>query len=830
MKKNESRLTGAFLTLVMSCLGSGVFAADPPAKTYQIGPQSVSTALKAFAAQADMQLIFTERDAGGAQSKGVQGRKSAQEALREILQGTGLEFEFTANNVVVVRKAGASRPPAQSNAESQLKSTGSSPRPGEAGSAEIPGAASPDPSQQQGPAGAEAGRIQVEEVVVTAQKRSERLQDVPVPVTVVDAAGLSTQDKVLLRDYYSSVPGLNVAPTVQSNQTVSIRGITTGTGNPTVAILIDDVPYGASTNIGGGRFIPEVDPGDLAHVEVLRGPQGTLYGASSLGGLLKFVTEEPSTSRLSGALQVGWSGVQSGDYDGYNLRGSVNAPLSDTFAIRASGFARREPGYIDNIRTDQRDVNRSDAAGGRLAALWRPSDIFSVKFSALLQRLKEDGQSIVTIGLPDLEQYRLAGTGWTDRRTQAYSATATARLGGVELTSLTGYSINRFSGSTDLGSELIGGFDGKKFTQELRLSMPIGARLDWLVGFFYTDERSELFQTTIAVNQLTSARTGLQSATDDPTTYREYAGFTDLTVHFTDQFKVQLGGREAFIRQSFTEFDLNAPGVTTQLPILHPQANAFTFLVTPQLQLSRDLMIYARLASGYRPGGANPSPSAVVPAQYDPDKTLNYELGIKADFLEHRVSLDASAYWIDWKDIQFNLLTATTPPTSYTSNGGRARSKGLELSAGVRPWTGMSIDGWVSLNNTVLTQDFPPLSTAYGVSGDRLPFSSRFSSHLSAEQAFPMWHSLSGFIGAAVDYVGSREGPFRAVALRQIFPAYAQLDVRTGVRGDDWSAALFVTNLTDRRGELSGGLGGLPANALVYTRPRTVGLTVSKDF
>src|SRR5580704_13705937 len=188
----------------------------------------------------------------------------------------------------------------------------------------------------------------LEEIVVTAQKREERQQDAPVPTTALGGQTLIDSNQLRLQDYYTSVPGLNLTNNGGGQSVVAIRGLTTGAGaNPTVGIVVDDAPFGSTRSLAGS-FAPDIDPGDLARVEVLRGPQGTLYGASSLGGLIKFVTADPSTDHLSGRVQTGISDVYNGNQLGYNVRGSINVPLSDAVAVRASGFTREDPGYIDN--------------------------------------------------------------------------------------------------------------------------------------------------------------------------------------------------------------------------------------------------------------------------------------------------------------------------------------------------------------------------------------------------------------------------------------------------------------------------------------------------
>jgi len=232
---------------------------------------------------------------------------------------------------------------------------------------------------------------------------------------------------------------------------------------------------------------------------------------------------------------------------------------------------------------------------------------------------------------------------------------------------------------------------------------------------------------------------------------------------------VQLGGRESYIRQTYREED-SGPfvpgfyGVTSPrlVPTLDANANAFTYLVTPRFRLSPDWMVYARLASGYRAGGVNFSAGTNgVPPQYKPDKTQNYELGVKGTFLDRMMSVDASAYYIKWKDIQFFEVSKGF---GFTTNGSAAKSEGLEFSLEARPTRGLTITSWVAWDDAVLTQAFPAGSTAYGVPDDRLPYSSRFSGNISVEQVFPLTQELLGFVGGTVSYVGDRIGEFGASA------------------------------------------------------------------
>jgi iron complex outermembrane recepter protein len=689
----------------------------------------------------------------------------------------------------------------------------------------------------------------LDEIVVTAQKREERLQDVPIPVTVLSAQTLLDNDQVRLQDYYSSVPGLLLSTDTRGTPDLSIRGVSTGTGNPTVAVTVDDVPYGSSSTYGGGLApVPDIDPSDLARIEVLRGPQGTLYGSSSLGGLLKYVTLDPSTEALTGRVEAGTMSVYNGTEVGYNVRGAVNVPVTDTLAIRASGFVRENPGYIDNLQTGQRSVNRLDSEGGHLSALWKPSDTFSVKLSALIQDDKALGLSIANASLGNLKQAFLPGVGY-DTKTQAYSATITGKLGAFDFTSLSGYNVNRVTDNLDWSS--VFGFAGdfyptanafedhdalntEKVSQELRLSTSFGKTVDWLVGGFFTHENSHVYEDWYAVNSTTLQVPGNFLLGDWPSTYTEYAVFTDLTIHFTERFNVQLGARESENRQTYSETDGGnyAPLFLGQTgPLLTPEVitkdNDFTYLVTPQYKMSDDLMLYARVASGYRPGGPTPTCSAFgIPCHFDPDRTTNYEIGIKGDVFDHVLSFDASVYYIAWRDIQIQLNDVQA--TIYT-NGGDAKSQGVELSVQSKPLTGLTLGGWVSFNDAKLTQNLPSASTAYGHAGDPLPDAARFSASVSAEQSFPIVGSVNGFVGGQTNYVGYRQGGFTSAANlpRPYTPAYAQTDLRAGVRYETWTVRLFATNVADKRG-IVGVNFDMPY--VDYIQPRTIGVSVVKTF
>jgi outer membrane receptor protein involved in Fe transport len=386
--------------------------------------------------------------------------------------------------------------------------------------------------------------------------------------------------------------------------------------------------------------------------------------------------------------------------------------------------------------------------------LWRQTDSLSLKLSALYQKLQGDGSydvDVPTVGYPstvnlrDLQQNYLPKLGDYERQIQLYSAVLNAKFGMVDVTSVTGYSSNKYFNTFDYtyslsslfqskfgagGAAVINNGETDKFSQEVRAVIPLRDWMQWLIGGFYTHEKTLLTQDLPVLDPVTGATllTAQHSPFNRP--YTEYAAFTDLTFDITDRFDVQLGGRQSHIELIYRQSVATGPLLTSGssvTPELRSSGNAFTYLATPRFKVTPDLMVYARFASGYRPGGPNNvgSPSSplydpTTPHQYNPDKTRDYEIGTKTDFLDHRLSLDASIYYVDWSGIQISL-TSPISHTNYTSNAGNAKSQGAELALQAHPLAGFTLDAWVAWNDAELTQNFPKSSAAYGIDGDRLP-------------------------------------------------------------------------------------------------------------
>jgi len=839
-----TRLRAAVIGVAFGLLCDIGQAQEQPLRTVtlNIDAATMAKALIQLTQQSGLQLIFpTDGGVARLPAPKLVGSFTPEEALKKLLAGSSLRYEFINAHTVAIRTTEGSR-------AEQLP--GSSSKEGDAGEdppATVEGAS---PNNKQA---AQQEPVRLQEVVVTAQKKTERLLDVPLSVSVISAAALTDSNQTQLKDYYSSVPGLTYQASILGQQLLSIRGIGNGAGAPTVAITIDDVPVSASSDYTGGSNPPDIDPGDLDHIEVLRGPQGTLYGANSMGGLIKFVTKDPSISGYSGRVEAGVDTVRNGAGAGYLVRASGNIPLSGNIAMRISGFDRQDPGYINDPALHLNGVNKTGAYGGRASLLLNPSDHLSIKLSALYQHNKTDSspEEIAAPGLTSRQTNLLPGLqgDGIDTTVQAYSAVIKAKLGNIDVASLTGYNVTDaktgfdatayFAGPAQQygvgGSGIIYNNEDRTFTQEVRFSGSLGV-VDWRVGGFYKQDRLNPTLDDIYATDLTTGAAVADLEHDDSQTRisKQYAGYGDLAYHVTDRLQVQFGGRESHDSLAVPPTISTGPLVgATPFVSFGSQsgANTFTYLASPQFNISADLMVYARFASGYRPGGPNlnkQARAAGLPATYGPDKTNSYEAGIKGEVLDRRLAFDASLYRVNWSDIQ--VFVVVPPSFGLTENAGDAKSQGFELSLEGRPVSGLTVAGWVDYDDAVLTQNFPSTSTIAGHSGDRLPDTAKISAHVSLEDEFALAGAWRGFVGAAVGYRGERVGLFTGNGIRQDYPSYTKTDLHLGAKYDTWMATIYVNNVGDVRGLINGGVGTSRPNGYYYITPRMIGLNVAKTF
>jgi iron complex outermembrane receptor protein len=713
---------------------------------------------------------------------------------------------------------------------------------------------------------AEAGKLQT--VVVTAQKRSESIKDVPIAVEVLDAEALSSQGMSKLSDFFTQVPGLSYTQSYMSSSIV-IRGIGTDSGigvRPTAGVVIDDVPYGSATNTG---VIPDLDPSDLRQVEVLRGPQGTLYGASSMGGLIKYVMNDPDTQHATRRVEAGASSVAHGD-NGYSGRFSINQPLSDDIALRFSAFRRKDPGFIRDLNSGA--TNESTVEGARIGAIWKVSKDVTVRASTMVQKTSTDASPYTDVHYnltPVYGNYvhnRIVDGDVYDARSQVSTLKVNADLGFATLDSITGYNAHRQFALQDVSYTSIGsaapglnqafklglanpgaliqnGYDSNTTSQEFRLSSKGDGNLQWLAGAFYSNEKVSSKQNFYLAEKLVQKvvyNPALLTSVGD-STYRTTAVFGDTTYRFTDKFDIQTGVRFARGKRSSTS-DSGGALTTAAITSGGSDDSDFTYLVSPRYKFDKNLMGYFRASSGYRPGGENGVlAGSLAPATFKSDTLNSFELGLKGTFLESTLSLDAALYRINWSDLQLSQVDLTFG-SSYTTNAGKASSTGLELSGTWLPTRDWKVKGTYAFTDARLESDIPGFvqgSTAYGLSGNRLPYSAKQTAAINATRFFTLNNNMDLFAGVSANYVGDRYMEFvqSSTVPRIHLPSYSTYGLNAGLQVLNWTLTGYVRNLGDKVAYLnanrrapslaSGTTATLGAATL---QPRTVGFTLSYNL
>jgi outer membrane receptor protein involved in Fe transport len=702
------------------------------------------------------------------------------------------------------------------------------------------------------PSSANSGAL--ETIVVTAEKREESLKDVPMSLTAVGGNTLDDLQARSFADYAALVPGLSLT-TGQTGQTrLTLRGQNAGGVGSTVAVYLDESPFGSSTALLNGSInTGDFDTWDMQRIEVLRGPQGTLYGANSEGGLLKFVTNAPQLGKLEVQGEVNGETVKSGGTGG-GVRALANLPLGDKVAFRLSGFYDDVAGYIDDPSLGTTDLNKGKKYGGRASILFVPVDALSVRLTAATQKSTYDGTNVMDIDpdtlkpvYGDLKQERAvyepssfkydnysAIIDWNTGPFKVLSATSYGELLTDTVTDTTpvyGGLAAAFGGT---GAPLDGNDDLKKFTQEIRLTSPSTNAFEWQLGAFYTHEKAALDQY---LNSITAPGGPYIATLITPiidSTYQETAGFLDLTYHFNSYFDLQAGGRYSHNSQDFAQtFTYNpAFGVPPTNTDGNSSENVWTYSVAPTVHFDTNTMAYARLATGYRPGGPNvlpPNAPPDVPRTYGSDKTTNVELGMRSTQMDGRLSLDVALFHVDWKNIQ---LFEVVNQVGINGNGGTAHSQGMEWNFAYLATEGLTFQWTGAYTEAELTSDAPGVG---GLSGSSLPWAPKWSTALDAEYKHAAFGSWNGFIGATYSYVGKRSTDFASTTTptgQTEVGSYNTYDARLGLDDGRYRITLYGKNLSDSRGitnYVSAAAGGIYSSVTV-TQPLTVGLSLSAKF
>jgi len=667
-------------------------------------------------------------------------------------------------------------------------------------------------------------------------------------IGVIDASTLDNLHATSLSDYAGYIPGFTVINSGSPGQaSLGVRGISPLSAGSTVATYIDETPLGTSSNYGAGsNSVLDLLPYDLQSVELLRGPQGTLYGAGAMGGLLKYVTNEPSSYEFSGKVSLGGTLTRRGD-PGNTQAAVINIPLKEDVAgLRVSAFRDHVGGYVDAVGPAAGSrINGGNTVGARVSLLVEPLAGLKIRLTGTQQDIKRDGTDFVDYDVNTGQPMHGGSTRQLSVR-EPYSVNVKVAAADIEydfgwarLNSITSTQRSDFQQRLDY-SAVYGpavGLDTviadsrsklERTTQEFRLTSQSGGQFEWLAGLYFNREKGANRQTDTGVTE------GDLLFADIPSNFHEKALYGDLTWNATPSISVTGGVRVARNSQDSV---INGDGLLVGGPVTMTGDSAETsetYLLTARYALTPTSNVYARAASGYRPGGPNavlrdPNGVALVPTMFEHDSLWSYEAGYKADLLDKSLSIQAAVYDIRWSQIQQYFAVNGV---NVIVNAGRAHIQGAELSASYRATRQWNISGGLAYTDARLTEDAPGLASA----GARLPNTPRFSANFATNYVFDLG-GHTAYVGLSQRLVSSRNAGFDgSPALPQYkLPGYGLTDLQAGVDLERFQIALFVRNLFDSRAQIgaqtnlvAAGVGG---PALVNeAKPFTIGTTLTARF
>lgn len=677
-------------------------------------------------------------------------------------------------------------------------------------------------------ASAEAG---LEEIVVTAQRRSESAQDVPISIVAFSSEMIENIGALRNEAIFNATPGVSFTTNGSlGSPIVMVRGIgsvmTLQGVEPAVALYVDDIVIGSTQAFNTSLL-------DVDRVEVLRGPQGTLYGKNTMGGAIRFFSRLPADEdslELVGAY---------GSYDLYDLRAIGNAVLSPQVMLRASVTAQGHEGFADNDAGP--DAQTQDTLGARLQSKLLLSERATLNLSVDWSRDNQLSytrapfatatQRDISEDDPARERRRLWGT----------SANLDYDFDGATLTSITAYRKLRYRtrGDSDhSAAALATDFSANRFSQfsqELRLVSDDKNALSWVLGGYYYHDKTN---TTSDVTLL-----GFGPAFGLPFGYREgstarltsdtLAAFADATYQLSEILEFTAGLRYTYDRKKVDYTHQSADPFICGIfaPCRTVEDRSTDNMLTPRAVLtanwSDDFMTYASVSRGMKGGGFNIIfvPAVLNDLAFAKEKAWNYEVGFKSQLLDNRVRLNASAYRFDWENQQVEV-TLPSGVEKLRTNAPRSRSTGAEVELTVHPTDPLELSLSYAYTDAEFRR-FSPTSLAVALSGNRQPYVSRHNLIAAATYNQPLSDDLSLVVYGSYNY---KSGRFLDPENVLFQPKTGIVDARVGIEGDGWGVSLFANNLFDKTYRVSAAYDFFGSPQASLNDPRTYGLRVNVEF
>ena len=872
---------------VVACLlVSSALASAGAAKAQDGGPvcdlrithTTLGPAIGALAEQCKVPLLFPYDLAGTGGIHPVKGRHSIPEALKIMLRGTSLTGELTASGVITISRAvdNGERDMSRFNKTSLLAGA----------SALVMSLIGTNTALAE-----DSKPAVIEEVIVTATKRAESVQDIPQSITAVSGKDLADRGIENYEDLTRTVPGVIATGGSNFNKFV-VRGIQTSNGTSSsgeqklVAIYLDDLPLTSFSVL-----TPDVRPYDIARVEVLRGPQGTLFGSGSLAGAIRYVTNKADPSGYHASIDVD-GGKTKGDSNRLRVSGMVNVPIiEDQLAVRLVGYTRNEDGWVNYAGPNGRkNSNTADDWGVRGSLRWQPTDKLNATFM-----VTSDHNQVGDSTLYDPTQGRnIAKRDFpfaVDIDLDSYNATLEYDLGFADLTSATVVAKSKTGWNLDLDGLPLGPipyyFQEKIATdsvvEDFRLVSKKGGKFDWVAGAFYLDQKSDYadsfnmpqsFLAAVGITGLTPILTPNADVSMDLRNKKNFeaALYGEANYHLTDTVTFTAGGRAS--KYEFTDQDkglgFTTPGLIYNIfGIPGYSSNKVPSVASTnstgkkskligkfgvEWQPSTDQTYYGLASQGFRrshpngPSAGNggrsvidPTDPTIIPSMAEADALWNYELGAKNIWLGGRLRTTVAAYYIDWGPMQVPLVRSSDA-TPYVGTVGKARSIGLETEVDALISDNLEGGFNFTLQNaevTELTAEEALISGA--VVGAKLA-SPKVKAGAYAKYSWALANGSDLYARIDAQYVGEYVNTFprtAGVAVEGVntpnaafamIPSYENINISTGWAKGNLKAALYVENLTNNQSPIFIDAANYSLNRYGTLRPRTVGVRLGWKY
>ncbi len=816
-----------------------------------IPSSAANIALKTLAHSTKHSLLFQSKDIEGTITNAISGYYSLAQALKLLLEGSALSSAITNTGMITIvttpiflkeHKQGALL-----NSENVT--------------------AMPTGLHQKKTLSVKKPE-ETEIITVTSTRRKTKIQQTAMSLEAYSGKELEEKGYNTIAQFADMIPGISVINVGPGFFRIIIRNIATSTqegGSAVIATYFDDFAISTSNGTADIRLV------DMERVEVLKGPQGTLYGRSAMGGIVRYISNKARTDVVEGGVNLYRASVTDGGND-FGGHAYLNLPLTDNLAVRMVSYSYQNSGFIDNDELGLNDFNEEDTTGGRIALHWDATDTTTLDLTYLNQSIDGAPNWVTTIRDPgDLD---IAGD---EGPNIPFNIHARNQVAGVknELSSknelfniklesqFDGFITTFLATNSKIESDYV--FDQREYAgltsgcacdQSPPNSAPRGSEtdviefrivssgdgfLDWIVGAYYEDAESNYAQW-IPYYGPDQIAFGFLPLTDGVVTIdtkgeqgsNEKALYGELGFSFTENTHLTVGYRRSDVEFSSVQtqasgiFDLALGAYLLNGMLYETQEDVNTYKFSLEHRISDDLFIYGTANSGYRRGGFNLPTITSEFSTYDSDKLWSYEAGVKSSWLEGRVVVNASIYSIDYTDIQ---LVVQSPVTFVreTQNVGEVAVSGIELSLEyqINDYLNISVAG--AYSNPELQEDVP--GGVSGKKGDRLPGSAKENYAVNVNWFQPLMGDWDIYANGSYKYVGERLNDFN-IDLDVALPSYQLVDLRLGVRNDDkgYSIALYVKNAFDEAIPYYIDRQGPFFESVPTNRPRSVGINVAYSF